>query len=182
MTQTIWIALIIAISTIVILYIFRRQLKDFALRLNRNELSAELHTHDPASVGTPTPQSTSTPSTSSGVKITGSKMFGRRHRINVARDNAEISDSLMVGRDHTIAATTPDPRIVHLPQYITNNFSLNDLRTLSQHLHLNYDTLAGGTIEAKARALLDRAQQQQQIPQLIDAGRQLHPELPWESA
>jgi len=175
MSDPVLIVLIIAVTVIVVLFIFRRQLKDFVLRVNEKELDAQLHTHPPSEMSA-TPSSRGT-----GVVIQGTRMRGRRQGIAVSRPNVEVLDSRMTGTDQHIAVTADAPLVAHLQQQIAYHFSVNDVRTLCVDLGLDYATLPGMDLEAKTQALLTEIEQQQRLPQLIDAGRRLHPGLSWES-
>ncbi len=177
MTETTWIVLIVAATVLVVLFIFRRQLKDFILKINSGGLDAQLSTHDPQPG-----QESSTLAAKRGVKISGNKMFGWLQRILVRHDDAEVSNNVMAGGKQDITAVTDSPLVAHLYQQLTLNFSVNDFRALCGDLGQDYAALPGGDIEDKARALLIEFEKQRRIPQLVEAGRCIHPELPWEAA
>jgi hypothetical protein len=176
MTETTWIVLIIAATVLIVLFIFRRQLKDFILKVNSGGLDAHLSTHSPQP-----DQGSSTPAAPRGVKISGNKMFGWLQRIFVRHDQAEVSDNVMAGGKQDIVAVADSPLVAHLHQQFTLNFSVNDFRALCIDLGQDYAALPGAGLEDKAHALLAEFEKQQRIPQLVDAGRRIHPELPWRS-
>jgi hypothetical protein len=175
MTETTWIVLIIAATVFIVLFIFRRQLRDFIISIRPGEFDARLSTH-----ASQPGQDSSTPAAQRGVKISGNKMFGWLQRIFVRHDDAEVSDNMMVGGKQDITAVTDSPLAVHLYQQLTLNFSVNDFRALCDNLGQDYAALPGAGLEGKARALLIEFEKQQRIPRLIEAGRRIHPKLPWE--
>jgi hypothetical protein len=178
MIETTQIVLIIAVTVLIALFIFRRQLKDFVLRIRPGGLDAQLSTHSPQ----PGQESSSMPTVSRGVKISGNKMVGWLQRIFVRHDQAEVSDSVMVGGKQDITAVADSPLVAHLYQQFTLNFSVNDFRALCVNLGQDYAALPGAGLEGKTRALLTEFERQQRLPQLVDAGRRIHPELPWEAS
>ncbi len=96
MSDSVLITLIIAV--VVVLYIFRRQLKSFFIRADASGLEAELTTHSPE--GQP---ALNQPPSRPGVEISGNVMKGQRHTIKASRD-ASVRENLMEGRDHEIDA------------------------------------------------------------------------------
>lgn len=175
MTETTWIALIIAVAVIVALFIFRRQLKDFILKINSGGVDAQISTHPPQ-------PGQEHPAGSRGVKISGNKMVGWLQRIFVRHDQAEVSDNVMVGGEQDITAVSDSPLVAHLYRQLTLNFSVNDFRALCVNLGQDYAALPGAGLEEKVRALLTEFEKQQRLPQLLDAGPRIHPELSWEAS
>ena len=175
MSDPVLIVLIIAATVIVVLFIFRRQLKDFVFRVNKKELNAQIHTHSPSE----TPASPR--ESGAGIVIRGIRMQGKDQGIDVSRPGVEVSDSRMTGIDQHITVAADAPPVAHLHQQIVFYFSANDFRTLCVDLGLDYAALPGTDLEARTRALLAELEQQQRLPQLVDAGRRLHPELSWKS-
>ena len=175
MSENVQIALIIAGTIIVILFIFRRQLKNFIFKLTREGVEGELSTHESAA-----PRNPASSAQRPGVSVSRNKMVGQRQRIDVEQDDAEVNDNWMMGRDQAIAVLGDNPRLLHLHQQIVYNFSLNDFRTLCQHLEVNYDQLSGEDLPTKTQSLLLQARQRQSLAQLVTEGRRLHPELSWK--
>lgn len=77
------IVLIIALAVVIVLVVFRKRLSRFSFRAKG--IITKLETHDSASV-----------------KISGTKQKGKRHAINVGRDNVDISDYEQDGEDHKL--------------------------------------------------------------------------------
>ena len=174
MTETTWIVLIVAVA-VVIAFLIYRNLKNFGIKANPDGVEAQFSTHPPQ------PGQTSTPAPSPGVTISGNKMFGWLQRIFVRRDQADVSNNVMAGVKQDIIAIPDSPLVTHLHQQLTNNFSVNDLRTLCVDLGQDYTALPGAGMENKTRALLAEFDKQQRLPQLIEAGRSIHPQLPWKT-
>jgi hypothetical protein len=171
MSDQVWIALIIVGGVVVVLYIFRRQLKDFMLRVTREGVDAGLSTHDPGKTND---------TAARGVSVSGNTMLGWLQRIFVRHDDAEVTRNVMGGGRQAIDVEGLTPRATYLYQQIALNFSVNDFRTLCVAIGEDYAALPGDTLDAKARALLTRAQRQQRLPAVVAEGRAIHPDLPWE--
>jgi hypothetical protein len=176
MSQPVQIALIAAVTIVIVLVIFRRQLKDFIFKFNREGVDAHLSTHKPESGHKPVPASTGKADT----RISGNRLFGRDQRIDVRRPNTDVSENWMMGRDQVIAVLGDDPQILHLHQQIAYHFSLNDFRILCQDLDVDPGRLAGEDLPAKTQALLVRIQKQESLSKLVASSRRLHPELSWD--
>lgn len=99
MSDSVLIVLIVALAVIVVLYMFRRQLGNFAFRANRQGLEAQLSTRQPDA-----PEEAAAPAPSPGVVISGSVQRGRGHKIQVSRDNVQVRDTLQQGQGHEISA------------------------------------------------------------------------------
>ena len=98
MSDSVLVTLIITIAFVVVLYIFRDQLKSFFIKVTRRGIQAELTTHPPdaqPALNQPPPRP--------GVEISGNVMKGQRHTIKASRD-ASVRENLMEGRDHEIDA------------------------------------------------------------------------------
>jgi hypothetical protein len=181
MSDTVIITLIVAVAVLVVLYIFRNQLKDFIFNVNKeNGLHTELHTHDPQ----PTPQNHQGAASSSQpaprLSVSGNTMRGRDQEIAVRHTDAAVDNNKLIGRNQDITVTTPDPRIVYLHQHITENFSVNDFRTLCLKLDVDPAAFPVSDLPNQTTALLDQIQAQNRLPALIAAGREIRPNLDWE--
>jgi hypothetical protein len=176
MSQPVQITLIAAVTVVIVLYIFRRQLKDFIFKFNREGVDAHLSTHEPEPGREAVPASTGKAST----RVSGNRLVGRDQRIDVRKSNTDVSENLMMGRDQVIAVLGDDPMILHLHQQIAYHFSLNDFRVLCQHLDIDPSKLSGEGLPFKTRALLAQVQEQKALSKLVDVSRRLHPELPWD--
>jgi len=93
MSDAVWIVMIVAAAVVVTLYLYRRRLRDFFLKADRQGLEARLSTH---------PEDSSVAPAKPGVKISGNVQRGREHEISVARDDVEINDNLQEGRGQKI--------------------------------------------------------------------------------
>ncbi len=69
--------------------------------------------------------------------------------------------------------------LVSIFQEIVQKFSLNELQTLSFVLSVNWDALAGDTIEAKAISLMSYLAHRQRFDELITELRQARPKTEW---
>lgn len=67
-----------------------------------------------------------------------------------------------------------------LRQVLDNRLLLEDLITLCFDLGVNYHNLPGETLSAKITGLLDLLAKREQIQNLIDAGKKVRPDIPWE--
>ncbi len=100
MNDTVLIVLIISIAVIVVLYMFRRQLSNFAIKATKGGVEAQLSTHQPDAPDQPPPD----PPPSPGVVISGNIQRGRDHKIQVRRDNVQVRENLQEGRGQEISA------------------------------------------------------------------------------
>jgi len=69
-----------------------------------------------------------------------------------------------------------------LLQILIARFSESELRTLCFHLEVDHDTLRDGGKDVKARELILRLKQRERIFELVQAGKQLRPDIPWDDA
>jgi hypothetical protein len=109
MSDTVIIALIIAVVILAALIIFRKQLSRFFFRAGKAGIEAELQTREPGSAAgaaaTPPPASQTPPPVAgerASVTISGTKQIGERHVIDVGRGDVEVKDTLQRGRDQQI--------------------------------------------------------------------------------
>ncbi|MFP4395335.1 MAG: hypothetical protein ACLFTI_08740 [Anaerolineales bacterium] len=179
MSDPVMITLIIAVALLIVLFIFRRQLKDFIFSISKEQgINTEIHTHDPPSTSTGAPGA---PPPTRGVSVSGNVLRGRDNTLDVEHDDATVDDNKLRGKGQTLSVAKPTPQALHLHQQITRNFNVIQLRALCQRLDINYDRLPGAEadLSAKTDALLGQIQQEQRLLQLIEAGRELHPTLSW---
>ncbi len=85
MSDTVLIALIIAMAVVIVLIVFRNRLSNFGLKIGKR-LDTKLETH----------------SQSAGVSISKSSQIGTGHEMKVSRDNVDISEVEQVGNGHKI--------------------------------------------------------------------------------
>ena len=75
----------------------------------------------------------------------------------------------------------PQERLTRLREMLVERFSVQELHTLCFDLGLEYEGLAGGDKEGKARELVAYLGRRDRIPELEDKSKRLRPDL-WESA
>jgi len=71
---------------------------------------------------------------------------------------------------------------VELLDLLSTHFSENDLRDLCFILDVGYDDVPGETRTGKARELILYMERRSRLPELVEAARQLHPDIPWDGA
>ena len=74
----------------------------------------------------------------------------------------------------------PTERLRTVRDQMVERFSLSELRDLCFELGLNWDQLAGDTLDGKAIALLERLNRQARLPALLARLHVLHPDVAWE--
>lgn len=99
MDTTIWIALIVAVAVIVVLFMFRRNIRKFFVKASRNGIEAGLETRDPSQ--SPPPAEIA-PVHPYGVNIKGNTQAGSGNKISVGQSNVNVEDNTQVGRDQSI--------------------------------------------------------------------------------
>jgi hypothetical protein len=109
MSDTVIVALIIAIVILAALVIFRKQLSKLFVKISPNSVEAGLETHqvsDPAQVVAAPPPATQAPPAGAGerasVTISGNKQIGVKQKIDVGRPDVAITDNLQLGEDQEI--------------------------------------------------------------------------------
>ena len=101
MNETVLITLIVAVTVIVVLYMFRHRLRDFAFKADGEGIETKLTVHPPDAPDSP-PLG---PPPSPGVVISGNVQRGRDHKIKVRRDNVQVRENLQEGRGQEINAS-----------------------------------------------------------------------------
>jgi predicted transcriptional regulator len=69
-----------------------------------------------------------------------------------------------------------------LLQVLDKCFDEGELRTLCFHLDVDYDSLPGEGKANKARELVAYLERRGRIPELVETGKQLRPDVSWENA
>jgi hypothetical protein len=69
-----------------------------------------------------------------------------------------------------------------LRQLIVGHYNVEELRTLCFDLGVNYGELGGEGLGAKARELLLYLERHDLIPELLEIGKRLRPDVPWAQA
>lgn len=77
--------------------------------------------------------------------------------------------------------TTNTSPLSTLRERIVARFNLEELRTLTFDLQVNYDELRGETISGKVLALLEHLSHQERIPVLLSRLKHLRPSEDWDS-
>lgn len=107
MSDSVLIVLIIAVTILVVLLFFRRQLSNFIFKANREGVEAQLKTHKPEK-SVPSGGPAVRPGKRPSVNISGNRQIGKRNKIKVERDDADVSDNLQLGEDQEILARQDD--------------------------------------------------------------------------
>ncbi len=90
MSDTVKIALIIAVVVVVVLYLFRDRLRSFGLKASGGTVEAELKTSDAAA----SPPGESRP----GVVVRGTEMTGSDQAVKVRGKQVEVTDTTLRGK------------------------------------------------------------------------------------
>jgi DNA-binding response OmpR family regulator len=80
----------------------------------------------------------------------------------------------------TLERTTKQQRLVELLQVLTERFDTSELRTLCFHLSIDYEDLPGEGKLNKSRELIRYLYRRDRVAEMIQAGRQLRPDISWE--
>lgn len=98
MDNLIWIVLIVAVTVILVLILFRRTLSKFFLKANRDGVEAGLEIRD----AVPDPLSPNETAPSPSINISGNRQIGSGNKISVARPDVNVSDNTQAGQKQTI--------------------------------------------------------------------------------
>ncbi len=104
MSDTVLIVLIVAVTIVVVLWIFRKQISRFFIKAGKDGVEADLTTREPVAPPTTPPQTGS-----SGVVISGNKQIGKDQKIDVGRSEVAVQDNLQLGERQEIKVQ-PDPK------------------------------------------------------------------------
>ena len=99
MDNTTWIVLIVAVAIIVVLFMFRRDIRKFFVKASRDGVEAGLETRDP---GQSPPPVATPPGHPRSVNIKGNTQAGSGNKISVAQPNVNVEDNKQLGRDQSI--------------------------------------------------------------------------------
>lgn len=102
MNQSVWIVLIVSVTVIVALFIFRRQLSSFFFKASKEGLETRLETRETIA------GSAAEAGERASVNISGTRLSGCRNKIKVSRPNVNISKVDVIGRDTEIVVE-PEP-------------------------------------------------------------------------
>ena len=94
MSDNVLIVLIIAVTVIAVLFLFRRQLSAFLFKAGKDGLEAELKVHDPSE--------SNKEGDSHKVQISRNKLIGKENEIKVAQNNVGVDDNLLLGEKQKI--------------------------------------------------------------------------------
>lgn len=99
-SNTVWIVLIIAIALILVLFMFRRQLREFILKVTRAGVELELKNNQ-STEDHPVPVNKA--KRGPGTRIIGNIQFGKHNRIENNQSNASIEDNKQIGGGNIIS-------------------------------------------------------------------------------
>jgi hypothetical protein len=102
MTENVWIALIIAVAIVLVVILLRKQLS--RLLFKGGGIEAEVATH------TPPNQANDKSGRQVSVNISGNKLTGKRHGIDVGRNDVNVSDNRLKGEDDKIVVRPDNPQ------------------------------------------------------------------------
>jgi Effector-associated domain 7/GRAM domain len=103
---------------------------------------------------------------------------GREEWVNeIMKAKRQYGPGLRVER--TADGSVLDSQMIGLRKNLTNYFSESEIRTLCFDCGIDYDNLAGGTKEAKARELVIACQKSGRLDRLVRQCRALRPEVAW---
>jgi preprotein translocase subunit SecF len=102
MTERVWIFLIVAIAIIVVVFLLRRKLS--RLLFKGGGIEAEVATHNPLV------PADAQPSRQASVTISANKLTGKRQRIEVDRNDTNVSGNKLKGEDQEILARPDNPQ------------------------------------------------------------------------
>ena len=111
MSDTVWVVLIVAAAVVVILYMYRGQLKDFFIKASQGGVEGGLSTHSPN--GTSASQNASAASPADpGVDVSDNLLAGAQHAIQVRKmglwERIRVSGNKMLGRGSRISVEVGD--------------------------------------------------------------------------
>lgn len=69
--------------------------------------------------------------------------------------------------------------LIQLHRILSDRLDVEELRTLCFYLDVNYDHLRGEGQSGKARALLEYMDKRGRIPDLVETGKKLRPDIDW---
>jgi len=107
-------------------------------------------------------------------------------RLLQSQDDAGFSEGVSEGtraeagvQEAAAERTRRRSYLVQLRRIFVSRFDEDELRTLCFDLDLDYDNLAGEGKAGKARELVGYLERHDRIPELIETGRELRPEIDW---
>jgi hypothetical protein len=71
--------------------------------------------------------------------------------------------------------------LIELRKILADRFDANELRTLCFDLDIKFDALPGQGSDSKARELISHLERRDRIPELVEIGKQLRPDIPWDN-
>ncbi len=99
MSDAVLITLVIAAAVIVVLFLFRDQLKAFIFKANREGVEAQLHTYEPQQ-DKPSQMADAAPNPD--VVISGNELMGTGNEIDVGRSSVQIDKNVLSGDEGKI--------------------------------------------------------------------------------
>jgi hypothetical protein len=109
MSDTVLITLIVAISIVIVLLLFRKQLSRFLFKASREGVEAQLETRD--STATPgSAQPIEKPAKSASINIVGNRQLGKGNTVDVERSNVNVTGNTQEGQDNVILVKPEEHR------------------------------------------------------------------------
>jgi formylglycine-generating enzyme required for sulfatase activity len=84
-----------------------------------------------------------------------------------------------VARDRAAPSASPRPTLIALYRQIVERLDAEAVQTLCFYVGVDYDDLSGEGRAGKVRELLEALRRQERVPELVQAARDLHPDLAW---
>lgn len=100
MSDSVQIALIVAVCVLVVLIVFRNQIKNFFFRAGPGGVETKFTTKDRKGLTDP----------KTGVTITGNRQVGKKNQIGVERGGVNVSDNLQKGEEQKINVKSDKPK------------------------------------------------------------------------
>jgi hypothetical protein len=100
---------------------------------------------------------------------------------NIQQTEQASEDSASTGSeaDYDLSLQVSGATLSQLRHILTNYFSEEELRSLTLDLAVNYDSLPGSGLAAKARELVAYLARQQRLTELVQIGQEERPRAPW---
>jgi hypothetical protein len=70
--------------------------------------------------------------------------------------------------------------LIELRKILSERFNVNELQTLCFDLDVKFDALPGQGSDNKARELISHLERRDRIPELVEIGKQLRPDISWD--
>jgi len=112
------------------------------------------------------------------VEFTPEKKLSRQDLLELV---AELSTSTQTAGTVSESRPTTLSYQTQLRQLLTTHFDQGELQTLCFDLGVDYESLPGEGKADKARELVEYLERRDRIPECVELGKKLRPDIPWES-